>query len=139
MRFLLDTNILSELVKRDPAPRVTAWVAGQSPLDLAISVLTLGEIVRGVGVLAPGRHRDLLQRWIAREVPRQFAGRVIDIDARVASRWGELAAAARRDGHALPVIDGLLLATAAVHDLTLVTRNERDCANRGVDIHNPWA
>lgn len=139
MRFLLDTNVLSELVKREPAPRVVDWVAGQSPLDLAISVLTLGEIVKGVGGLAPGRHRDLLQRWSAREVPRQFAGRVLDIDARVASRWGELAAAARRDGHALPMLDGLLLASAAVHDLVFVTRNERDCANRGVDVHNPWA
>ena len=138
MRYLLDTNVLSELVRREPAPRVVSWVAGQSPLDLAISALTLGELAKGVGTIAPGRHRDALQRWVAREVPRQFTGRLLDVDARVATRWGELAASATREGRPLPVIDGLLLATAAVHDLVLVTRNERDCAGRGVAIHNPW-
>jgi len=138
MRYLLDTNVLSELVRPAPDVRVVAWVDAQSPLDLAISVLTLGKLTKGVGEMAAGRRRDTLERWVAVELAGQFRGRVLPISDAVAAAWGRLAAEARRTGRVLPVIDGLLLATAHVHQLTLVTRNTEDCAGRGISVLDPW-
>ena len=139
MRFLVDTNVLAEAAKPSPDPRVVAWLRGQGPLDLAISVLTLGEIRKGAALLPAGKRRRRLEHWLASDLPRQFLGRVLAIDEAVTLEWGRLAASGRQRGRELPVIDGLLLATAAVHGLTFVTRNERDCGDRGVPLHNPWA
>lgn len=139
MRFLLDKNVLSEPARPRPDEGVVGWMAAQSPLDFAISVLTLGEIGKGVALLDPGARRTALAEWLAAELPRQFAGRVLAVDADVAVAWGRFAAEGRRAGRELPVMDGLLLATAFVRGLTLVTRNERDCSDRGVPILNPWS
>lgn len=138
MRFLLDTNVLAEPARPDPDPGVLAWLRDQSSLDLAISVLTLGEIEKGIALLPEGRRRHRLEEWLASDLPRQFIGRVLPVDADVARSWGRLSAEARRGGRELPVIDGLLLATAAAMGLTLVTRNVGDCADRGVPVLNPW-
>lgn len=138
MRFLLDTNVLAEGARPDPNPRVVEWLRAQVALDLAISVLTLGEIRWGIALLPGGKRRTTLGRWLATDLPQQFLGRVLEIDDAVALEWGRLTAMGRQRGRELPVIDGLLLATAAVHGLTFVTRNERDCAHRGVPLHNPW-
>jgi len=137
--FLLDTVVLSEPAKPLPNPGAVAWLRAQPPLELRVSVLTLGEIERGIALLASGRRRQELRVWVQTELPRQFAGRILPVDEAVARAWGRLAAEGGRGGRPLPVIDGLLLATASVHDLTLVTRNERDCAERGVPVHNPWS
>ena len=139
MRYLLDTNVLSELVKRRPDPRVTQWIDAQSPLDLAISVLSLGEVEKGIARLPHGTRRVALTRWTRLDLPTQFLGRVLDIHAAVAVAWGEMSGQATVDARPLPVIDGLLLATAHVHALTLVTRNVGDCAARGVPVFDPWS
>ena len=138
MRYLLDTNVLSEAARPEPAAAVVTWLSEQSPLELAISVLTLGEIGKGVALLNAGARRNRLEDWLRAELPRQFTGRVLAVDEAVALAWGRLSADARAEGRPLPVIDGLLLATADVHRLTLVTRNVRDCAGRGVPVHDPW-
>jgi predicted nucleic acid-binding protein len=138
MRYLLDTNVLSEPAKPRPDPHVTSWLEKQSPFDLAISVLTLGEIAKGIQLLPEGPKRNRLDDWLATDLPRQFLGRVLPVDDRVAFTWGRLAAAARHARRELPVIDGLLLATAEVHGLIFVTRNTKDCENRGVPLYNPW-
>jgi predicted nucleic acid-binding protein len=138
MRYLLDINVLSEPAKPRPDPHVVSWLEEQSPLDLAISVLTLGEIEKGVRLLPDGKKRDRLVDWLAVELPRQFLGRVLDVDDRAALAWGRLTAEARRAHRELPVIDGLLLATADAHGLIFVTRNDRDCEDRGIPIYNPW-
>jgi predicted nucleic acid-binding protein len=138
MRYLLDTNVLSELVKPTPSVKVTRWVATQSSIDLAISVLTIGELVKGVERMAASTRRTELLAWFRNDLSRQFVGRILPIDAAVSSEWGTLAARGRLAERELPVFDGLLLATARVHELTLVTRNERDCADRGIPILNPW-
>lgn len=138
MRFLLDTNVLSELVRPAPDARVVAWIEAHSPLELGISVLTLGELTKGIGMMAVGHRRDALERWVVVELAGQFRGRVLPVSEGIAAAWGALAAEARRSGRVLPVIDGLLLATAQVHDLTLVTRNTEDCAGRGVAVFDPW-
>jgi predicted nucleic acid-binding protein len=138
MRFLLDTNVLSEGARPRPDPGMVAWLEAHSPLDMATSALTFGEIRKGVDLLVPGARRTRLEAWISTDLPRQFAGRVLPVDEAVAVTWGRMVAEAQRRGRHLPLVDGLLLATAAVHSLTLVTRNERDCADRGVPVLNPW-
>lgn len=141
MRYLLDTNVLSELVKRRPDARVKEWIEAQSPLDLAISVLSLGEVEQGIARLPAGARQSALSRWARSELPAQFVGRLVGVDAAVAIAWGRLAGNERVAGRPLPVIDGLLLATAQQFSLSLVTRNASDCAGRGlpvVPVFDPW-
>lgn len=138
MRYLLDTNVLSEVARPQPEPRVLEWLEARTSLECGISVLTLGEIRKGVALLRDSRRRRRLNEWLATALPEQFAGRVLPIDERVAHAWGGIMADGRRVGREPPVVDGLLLATAAVHGLVLVTRNERDCVDRGVPVLNPW-
>ena len=94
--FLLDTNVLSELVAAAPAPQVVRWMAVQEPGRLFLSVVTLGELTKGVARLDPGRRRDQLARWLAEDLTAQFAGRVLTFDQAVAVRWGEMMAEAER-------------------------------------------
>jgi predicted nucleic acid-binding protein len=138
VRYLLDTNVLAEPAKPRPDSNVVAWLQAQAPLDLAVSVLTFGEVQNGVSLLPAGARPDALESWLRTDLSRQFTGRVLPVDGEVALEWGRLAAEGRKAGRELPVVDGLLLATCAAHGLTLVTRNERDCGNRGVQILNPW-
>ena len=138
MTWLLDTNVLSEMVKPRPDANVEAWMRAQSPLDLSLSVLTLGEIERGIATLPAGTRRTQLGQWAHFELPRQFFARLLPVDAAVAVAWGRLAGIAHATGRPLPAIDGLLLATAEVCGLTFVTRNAADCAERGVPVYDPW-
>ncbi len=138
MRYLLDTNVLSELVKPSPAGRVAAWVDAQSPLDFAVSVLSLGEIEKAIARLPEGKRRSALLLWAQRELPTQFVGRVLSVNTAAAVAWGALSASGERAGRPLPVVDGLLLGTAQAHGLTLVTRNAVDCAGRGIPVYDPW-
>ena len=121
--FLLDTNIISELVKPKPEANVTEWIENTDESLLYLSVLTLGEIRRGIASLPQSRRRATLEAWLDKDLRARFEGRILVIDQEVADRWGLLISAARNSGTVLPVIDGLLAATALEHNLTLVTRD----------------
>ncbi len=136
--FLLDTNCVSEVVRRRPDPAVLEWMESAGEALLYLSVLTIGEIRKGVAGLPPGRKRTHLETWLEVELQGRFAGRILPIDAAVASRWGLLAAEARRKSKALPVIDGLLAATALHYNLTVVSRNAADFAIAQLPVLNPW-
>jgi predicted nucleic acid-binding protein len=136
--FLLDTNIISELVKPRPEANVTEWIEGTDESLLYLSVLTLGEIRRGIAVLPQSRRRVALEAWLDRDLRARFEDRILSIDHEVADRWGLLTAAARNAGIVLPVIDGLLAATALEHNLTLVTRDTGQIPSMGVAVFNPW-
>lgn len=136
--FLLDTNIISELVKPRPEPSVTAWIEGTDESLLYLSVLTLGEIRRGIAALPQSRRRAALEAWLDKDLRARFESRILIIDHEVADRWGLLTAAARSNGIVLPVIDGLLAATALEHNLTLVTRDTGQIPSMGVAVFNPW-
>ena len=136
--FLLDTNGLSELVRAHPEPRVLQWIESADESLLYLSVLTLGEIRKGVAGLPPSQRRTKLETWLELELRARFAGRVLGIDGAIADRWGILAAAAKRSGRALSAIDGLLAATALHHNLTIVSRNISDFAGTPVPMVNPW-
>ena len=138
MTWLLDTSVLSELVRLRPDEAVVAWVRSMSALDMSLSVLTLGELEKGIATLEPGARRTHLLQWAHADLPRQFFGRLLGIDVHVSIAWGQLAGRAHAVGRPLPVIDGLLMATAQVHRLTLVTRNVSDCVDRGVPVYDPW-
>ncbi|MEX0739199.1 MAG: type II toxin-antitoxin system VapC family toxin [Pseudohongiella sp.] len=136
MSYLVDTNVLSELRRKAPAKTVVDWFSQRPAGVLYISVLTLGEIRKGVESLAVGECKAALQDWLEIDLPAFFAGRILNIDTAVAQRWGVLIADARRP---LPVIDSLLAATALAHNLTVVTRNTADFDGLPVPIVNPWA
>ncbi len=135
MSYLIDTNIISEIRKGSRCdPRVSAWYASIADEDLFLSTLVVGEIRKGVEL---ARARDagkaaLLERWL-REVESAFDGRVLGIDNTVSDRWGRMSAI-----RPVPVIDGLLAATALTNGLTLVTRNDRDIDGLGVSVLNPF-
>lgn len=136
--FLLDTNVLSELTRPQPVRTVTDWLESVDESLLYLSVLTIGEIRKGLVVLTSGRRRSSLEAWLDIELAARFAGRILPIDQLVAERWGRLAGAAQARGSPLPVIDGLLAATALHHDLTVVSRNVRDFAVEGLRSLNLW-
>jgi predicted nucleic acid-binding protein len=136
--FLLDTNCVSELVRVKPEPRVMEWMEATDEAMLYLSVLTLGEIRKGLAGLAQGKRRARLETWLRVELQTRFSGRILAIDSPVADRWGLLAAQAKSRGMPLPIIDGLLAATALHYNLTVVTRNAGDFANAQVQVLNPW-
>jgi toxin FitB len=136
--FLLDTNCISELVRSRPEPRVLEWMEAADESLLYLSVLTLGEIRKGVAGLPQSKRRTRLETWLELELQARFSGRILPIDAAVADRWGLLAAAAKRARRSLSAIDGLLAATALHHNLTIVSRNVGDFAETQAAILNPW-
>ena len=133
--FLLDTNVISELVKPKPEARVAGWIRATEESLLYLSVLTLGEIRKGVDRIPDATRKIKLEAWLSGELVLRFTGRILAVDQSVADRWGQIAALAKRP---LPVIDGLLAATAIEHNLTLVTRNAKDVADTGASVFNPW-
>jgi predicted nucleic acid-binding protein len=136
--FLLDTNCIFELVRVKPEPRVLEWMEGADEGLLYLSVLTLGEIRKGLAGLPQSKRRTHLEAWLEVELQARFSGRILPIDAAVADRWGVLAADAKRKGKALSTIDALLAATALHYNLTVVSRNVSDFANTQVPFLNPW-
>ena len=136
--YLLDTNCISELVRITPEPRVTAWVDATDESLLYLSVLTLGEIRKGLAELSQGKRRTQLEIWLDVQLRARFSGKILSVDSQVADRWGWLAATAKRSGKALSVVDGLLAATALHHNLTIVSRNITDFAHLPVPVLNPW-
>lgn len=135
MSYLIDTNALSELKKREPHAGVARWFAVQPADLLHLSVLTLGELRKGIHAMSEGTRKTMFSAWLDAEVPRYFSGRILLVDARVADRWGRLCAEAHRP---LPAIDSLLAATALEHGLNLVTRNLGDFQYPGLHVINPW-
>jgi toxin FitB len=136
--YLLDTNCISELVRSSPEPRVLDWMEAADESLLYLSVLTLGEIRKGVAGLPPGKRQTQLEMWLELDLQARFSGRILPINALIADRWGLMAAEAKRKGWALPAIDGLLAATALQHNLTIVSRNISDFTNTRVPTLNPW-
>ena len=136
--FPLDTSIISELVRPAPDPNVILWIAATDENLLYLSVLTLGEIRLGASLVRDAAKRIALETWLDGDLSLRFAGRILGIDRAIADRWARLAARAASQ-EPLAVIEGLLAATALHHDLTLVTRNAKAVAGRGVPLFNPWS
>ena len=136
--YLLDTNIISELIRPEPNPQVLQWLAKQKETTLFLSVLTLTEIRQGVNRLPQGQRRTLLTRWLENDLRQRFSGRILPVDAIVADQCGQLRAHRLDVGHPLALADGLIVATTMVNHLTLVTRNMDDFKYLDVLLLNPW-
>ncbi|WP_024508384.1 type II toxin-antitoxin system VapC family toxin [Bradyrhizobium sp. ARR65] len=139
MNVLIDTNVLSEVRRPAPDPKVLAWLDALDEDRAYISVASIAELRRGIALMDDGRRRAALAAWLADDLPARFAGRILSIDPAIAERWGELMAQARKRGVALSVMDGFFAATALAHELVLATRNTKDFAPLGIPMFNPWA
>ncbi|MGH9634980.1 MAG: type II toxin-antitoxin system VapC family toxin [Candidatus Angelobacter sp.] len=136
--YLLDTNVISELTKLRPESKVVSWFQATSEELLYLSVLTIGEVRKGINSLPRRNKRILLESWLANDLVLRFAGRIIEVNLDIAERWGLISAQAKIAGTPLAVIDGLMAATALHHNLTLVTRNTKDVQVAGINTLNPW-
>lgn len=138
MKYLLDTCVVSELIKKKPNSRVAAWVANSEESKLFLSVLTFGEIRKGIEKLPESKKKEKLHNWVNFELRERFEKRIIDFDLQVATTWGKTQAFSESAGKGMPTIDGQIAATGITHNLTVVTRNISDMEISGVPLLNPW-
>jgi tRNA(fMet)-specific endonuclease VapC len=138
MSYLLDTCVISELTARYPRPSVIQWLDTIDEKLTFLSVITIGEIQKGISKLPVSQRKQQLSDWLLLSVVPRFEGRLLVVDERVMLTWGNLVAQAESGGRKLPAIDSLIAVTALHHGLQAVTRNEVDFRETGVTVINPW-
>lgn len=138
MKYLLDTNVVSEWSKPRPDPAAVGWLNTAIEDDLYLSVITVGELWQGVQGLPSGKRRSALAHWVERDLTERFHGRIVGVDEQIARAWGVLLAESKQQGSAMHAVDALLAATAAVYSFTLVTRNAKHFGASGVRLLNPF-
>lgn len=138
MKYLLDTNVISELVARKPNAQVVQWIDALDPSSVYLSVITIGELSKGIEKLAESPRKDRLRAWLSDDLLVRFDGRLLSLDVEVMLTWGRLIAQLERSGRSLPAIDSLIAALSIHHQCSLVTRNEGDFKDTGVTLVNPW-
>jgi predicted nucleic acid-binding protein len=136
--YLLDTNVISELTNLQPEAKVVSWFHATNEELLYLSVLTIGEIRKGIDSLPRSNKRALLESWLVNDLVLRFAGRILEVSLDIAERWGLISAQAKTAGAPLAVVDGLMAATALHYNLILVTRNTKDVQVAGINMLNPW-
>lgn len=139
MSFLLDTNVVSEWTKPRPNPGVINWLGEVDEDRVFLSVVTLAELRHGIERLPAGHRRRRLDEWLRSELPVRFEGRVLEVDAAIAEEWGRLVARRETQGRLMHAMDALIAASAEVHTLTVVTRNESDFRSAVKSVLNPWS
>ena len=138
MRYLLDTNVVSELIAREPDPRVVRWVDDLDPHGVYLSVVTVGELQKGIEKLPDSRRKTDLRGWLEGDLLVRFDGRMLVLDVGAMLAWGAMMGRLERAGRPLPAMDSIIAALALHHDCTLATRNEADFEGTGVRVANPW-
>lgn len=138
MKYLLDTCVVSELASLHPSERVLEWLRAQEPDSLFLSVVTVGELEKGIAKRGDDRRARTLEAWLRTTILGSFGDRILPIGCEVALEWGRICGAAERIGRKRPAVDALIAATASVHQLVLVTRNVMDMDGMGVSILNPF-
>jgi len=138
VKYLLDTCLISELVKKEPNAAVLCWLEEQDEQRLFISVLVLGELNKGVAKLASGDRKQALLSWVEHDLAERFEGRIVGLDLETAILWGRMQGEAEKAGEKLPVMDSLIAATALRNGFTVVTSNIRDMRCCGASVLNPW-
>ena len=138
MKYLLDTCVISELIKPQPNRSVVSWLQSQTENDLYLSVLTFGEIEKGIEKAANEARKSKLKLWVEEDLKQRFKGRILAIDLDVCTKWGEIQAKTELLGKPVPSIDGLIAISALVNNCIMVTRNVKDMQQSGVELFNPW-
>lgn len=138
MKYLLDTCVISELIKPNPNRNVISWMQSIDETSLYLSVLTLGEIEKGIEKAANLKRKRKLQLWVEEDLKKRFSGRIIPIDSNVAVKWGSIQGAAELLGKPMPAIDGLIAVSGFVHNCVVVTRNISDMQQSTAELFNPW-
>lgn len=138
MNYVLDTNVISELIARSPNQQVIDWLDRLDPDVVYLSVITIGELRKGIEKLVPSRRKDELTIWLEHDLLQRFAGHLIAITTEVMLVWGELTGRLEREGKPIAAIDSLIAASVLAGGYTLVTRNDADFQHAGVPIVNPW-
>lgn len=139
MNYLLDTCLISELAKPMPDKKVVNWLLKEKETSFYVSVLTFGELQKGVEKLPESKKKEELKNWIEDELRNRFQNRILGIDMRVSIIWGRIQCSAEKNGKPMPAIASLIAATGIAHDLTVVTRNITDMEQSGVKLFNPWS
>lgn len=137
MNYLMDTCLLSEVRKNTPNPSVIEWISQCDENAMYISALSIGELQYGISQLPESHKKNGLIMWF-NDLTDSFDGRILPVSHTVSILWGNTRARLKKQGIQLPVIDGLIAATAEVHSMTLVTRNSKDFKNTSVQLFNPW-
>lgn len=141
MTYLLDTCVLSKLrkISKTKDKVLQEWILKHTEEQYFLSVLTIGEIQQGISKLEDAKHKRILEEWLNGDVLQRFENRILPIDYRVATKWGDISGVSLQNGTPQPVIDGLIASTAIVHDLILVTENIKDFSKiEELKIFNPW-
>lgn len=138
MKFLLDTCLISELVKKEPSLEVVSWLDEQDEHNLFLSMLTLGELQKGISKLPDSARKNELQIWALHDLVDRFAGRILELDLKTALAWGNLQGESESKGQKLPVMDSLIAATATAHHMVVITRNVKDIERCHAPVFNPW-
>lgn len=138
MKYLLDTCIISEVIAKQPNQSVLNWLDAQSPETLYLSVITLGEIAKGIRKLPESKRKAALMNWLNQDLPNQFSGRIQPLDCETMLRWGELVGGLEQQARSLPVLDSLIAAIALQGSFHLVTRNVKDFNGLEITIVNPF-
>ena len=138
MKYLIDTCVISELIKNKPNENVVNWITSADEQDLFLSTLTFGEIYKGIEKISNISKKTKLSQWIEHDLKERFKTRILPIDISVAITWGKIQGSAELEGKPMPAIDGLIAATGLAYNLTIVTRNISDMQQSKVGLLNPW-
>ncbi len=138
MSFLLDTCVVSEFVAPRPNQAVIKWLHDLVEESAYLSVVTIGEIRRGISRTPSVKRRDLLTKWLHEELLIRFDNRILPLDTGVLLDWGEFTGSLANEGRPMPIMDSLIAATAVHHGLTVVTRDTEDFTRARVRVFNPW-
>lgn len=138
MKFLLDTCVISELVKKQPNRNVVNWISSINENNLFLSVLTIGEIYKGIEKMPGSVRKTRLSTWIAHDFLERFHNRILNFDMATASLWGKIQAKSEMAGKSMPIIDGQIVTTGIQNNLTVATRNIKDMEISGANLYNPW-
>lgn len=138
MNYLLDTCLISELAKLEPNKTVVDWVLSENETNFYVSIITFGELHKGIEKLPESKKKTELKIWVESDLKSRFQNRIIGIDMNVSITWGKIQSIAEKKGKPMPAIDSLIAATGIVHDLTVVTRNVADMEQSKVKLFNPW-
>jgi predicted nucleic acid-binding protein len=138
VNYILDTNVVSELVAPKPDPNVVLWVESVTPEQIYLSVITIGELIKGIAKLPDSKRKETLVGWLRSDLLVRFQDQLLPLDVQTMIIWGQLVARLEISGNPMPAIDSFLAASAAEWGFTLVTRNVDDFIAAGINLLNPW-